>query len=105
VPIDLDAPITVSPAVVADRFFVCGFQVRERDYNTGVANAPPTITIYWVKLDKTTGAVKDRGAHSFAPTAFAIEKPDGTLSFRANLKARLYKQLQDDRIFPAGVVT
>ena|SRR3990167_143160 len=104
-PIDLVTPETITPAVVADRFVVCGFQVRESDYNTGVALATPTITIYWVKLDKTTGAVKDRGAHTFTPTAFATEKPDGTKSYRANLKARLYKQLQDTGVFPAGVVS
>ena len=104
-PIDLTVAETVIPSVTADRFLICGFQVRESDYNTGVALPSPTITIYWVKLDKTTGAVKDRGAHTFAPTAFATEKPDGTKSYRANLKARLYKQLVDDGVFPAGVVS
>ena len=104
-PIDLTVAETVIPSVTADRFLICGFQVRESDYNTGVALPNPTITIYWVKLDKTTSAVKDRGAHTIAPTAFATEKPDGTKTYRANLKARLYKQMQDDGVFPAGVVS
>ena len=103
-PIDLAVPVTVTPAVQADRQLVCGFQVREADYNTG-AGANPTITVYWVKLDKLTGAVRDRGAHTFSPVAFATERPDGTKSYRANLKARLYKQLIDDGVFAAGTVT
>ena len=104
-PIDLVAPQTVIPAVTADRFLVCGFQVREADYNTGVALDKPSVTVYWVKMDRATGAVRDRGAHTFGPLAFATEKPDGAKSFRANLKARLYKQLVDDGIFAAGTVT
>ena len=37
--------------------------------------------------------------------AFATERPDGAKSFRASLKARLYKQLVDDGGFVAGAVT
>ena|SRR3990167_1225775 len=104
-PIDLAIAATITPAVTADRFKICGFQARESDYNTGVDLPNPTITFYWVKLDKTTGAVKDRGAHTVPAAPFAVEKPDGAKSYRANLKARGYKQLQDDGVFPAGVVS
>jgi len=104
-PIDLDVPVTVTPAAMADRFLVCGFQVREADYNSGVALANPTVTIYWAKLDRATSIVKDRGAYSFPTTGFAVEQPDRALSFRANIKARLYKSLQDAGVFPAGTVS
>src|SRR3990167_11459846 len=104
-PIDLTTPETITPAVVADRFKICGVQVRESDYNTGVELPKPTVTFYWVKLDKTTGAVKDRGAHTVPAAPYAVEKADGTKSYRKNIKARGYKQLQDDGVFPAGVVS
>jgi len=104
-PIDLDTPITVTPPIQADRFLVCGFQVREADYNTGIAHPFPSITIYWVKLDKATGAVRDRGVYTLSTAAFAGEKPNGALSYRANIRDRLYKVLQDAGVFPEGIVS
>ena len=103
-PIDLATPLIITPATIVDRFVICGFQIAERDFNSGTPNVPPRMTIYWVKMDKTTNRVQDRGQHFFDPTNLGMERADGTQTIRNNLKTRLYKVLQDDGIFPAGAV-
>ena len=103
-PIDLASPLVAFPSVTYDRCLVAGSEVQENDYNTG-APVPPVLLIYWLKLDKASGAVRDKGTYRTSPAPFAIEKPDGTLSWRANLKARYYKLLMDVGVFPVGPVT
>jgi len=103
-PIDLASPAIAQDAITYDRCLIAGFEVQESDYNTGLPLLP-VLLVYWLKLDQATGAVKARGTYRTSPAPFAIEKPDGTLSYRANIKVRLYKLLQDAKIFPAGPVT
>lgn len=103
-PIDLPVPQIAQAATMFDRCLITGFEVQENSPNTG-APITPVLIIYWVKLDKASGNVLVAGQYRISPTVLASERPDGTLTFRANLKARLYKVLQDDGVFPSGRVT
>ena len=103
-PLDLRVPQIAQPATMYDRCLITGFEVQENSPNTG-APITPILIIYWVKMDQVSGEVRVAGQHRISPTALGTERPDATLTYRANLKARLYKVLQDDGVFPAGRVT
>lgn len=107
-PINTANPVEVRPAVLAvqaDEFLVTGFDVRERDIDTGEALSPGAIgvTVYWVK--KLAGATVRAGGTFVPASDIAGATVDGNFDMRANIKALLYQALQTAGVFPEGEVT
>ena len=107
-PINKATPIEIRPSVaaaVADEFLVTGFDVRERELDTGEALSPDDVgvTAYWVK--RLDGLVVDAGTEFVPASAVAGTPVDANLDTRANIKALLYRSLQAAGVFPSGEVT
>jgi len=107
-PINKVIPVEIRPsvpAVQADEFLVTGFDVRERDLDTGQALSPDAVgvTVYWVK--KLAGATVRAGGTFVPASDIAGATVDGNLGMRANVKALLYQALQTAGVFPEGEVT
>jgi hypothetical protein len=104
-PVKLDKATDVGEPLKADEWVITGFEVYERDVGTGDPLDEPVGVVHWVAL--LDGEPVHRASTQVPAEALrraSKAKPDATKSVRENIKASLYRVMQDAGVFPAGKV-